>query len=283
MPDFLIIGAGKSGTTSLNSYLSQHPEIYMSPVKEPNFFAYADVERSSLSSPETIKHYEELIKDIDTYLSLFRGAKVGQLKGEVSNTYMTRANSATLIQKYVPQAKIIAILRNPVDRLYSRYLHLARDNRLAEIPPFMDGLKDRNSAWWRREDLIPEGFYHKNLTPYFDLFPLANIKVILFDDFNRNQTVVLKDLFSFLGVDNNFKPDVGAKLNQSGYIKNKYYNKVFGEGSVLFSFIKQFNPRFYDRLVENKALRNVLSKLRSRNLAKPKLDSTVRDFVRLIY
>ena len=170
MPDFLIIGAGKSGTTSLNSYLSQHPDIFMSPVKEPNFFAYINTEVSDLDNLETIKHYEESIRNLDDYSHLFADAGKSQIKGEVSNTYMTRRDSATYIKDYIPKAKIIAILRNPTERLYSRYLHLARDNRLSEIDPIEEGLKNKSSVWWKRNDLIQEGFYYKNLKPYFRAF-----------------------------------------------------------------------------------------------------------------
>ncbi|MGB3780141.1 MAG: sulfotransferase [Tunicatimonas sp.] len=283
MPDFIIIGAGKSGTTSLNNHLSQHPDIYMSSVKEPNFFAYLNVDVNSLDNLETIKHYNESIRNLDDYLQLFAGARVDQLKGEVSNTYMTMGNSAASIKQHIPNAKIIALLRNPTDRLYSRYLHLARDNRLEEVGLIKEGIKDKHSVWWKRNDLIKEGFYYKNLKPYFDLFAPEQIKIILYEEFNNAEVDSLSDIFSFLAVNECFKPKTDAKLNQSGFVKSKTYHNLFGERSVLFSFARTNLPLLYKKLSSSQKLNAMISKLRKRNLHRPVLGADARNSISSIY
>ncbi len=283
MPDFLIIGAGKSGTTSLNNYLSQHPDIFMSPVKEPNFFAYINTDVTDLGNLETIRHFEESIRNLDDYLHLFADAGESQMKGEVSNTYMTRRDSATYIKEYIPHVKIIAILRNPVERLYSRYLHLARDNRLAEIDPIEEGLKNESSVWWKRNDLIQEGFYHENLKPYFELFIPEQIKILFYEEFKRSDDNFFSHVFTFLEVDNNFKPVTDAKLNRSGFVKNKTYHKLFGEESILLNFVKKNSPAVYEKLSDNQKLKTLVSKVRSRNLHRPAMSVDVRKQLISIY
>src|SRR3712207_6354190 len=115
MPNFLIIGAMKSGTTALYYYLEQHPEIYMSPVKEPNFFSSQEQENAA-----------DAVTDIGTYQHLFRGVSGEKAIGEASHSYLYEPGAAAEIRRYLPEAKLIAILRNPIDRAYSHFLHMVR-------------------------------------------------------------------------------------------------------------------------------------------------------------
>jgi hypothetical protein len=104
LPDFLIIGAGKSGTTSLDKYLKQHPEIFIPKVKEPNFYGYENTKIQDLmKQPEEWKHYQSSVTSFEDYLDLFRDAKPGQLKGETSNTYMYHAEAPLRIKFYNPE------------------------------------------------------------------------------------------------------------------------------------------------------------------------------------
>ena len=118
MPDFLVIGAGKSGTTSLDNYLSQHPEIFMAP-KEPSYFAIKNLE--SINDPNDtsmVHHYPNGVPNFIDYQELFRSAKEGQKKGEVSPIYLNSRDAAEEIKKAIPQVKLIAILRHPAERLF---------------------------------------------------------------------------------------------------------------------------------------------------------------------
>ncbi len=133
-PHFLVIGAGKSGTTSLHEYLKQHPQIFMAR-KEPNFFAYENLDPSTLDDPDDREHYAQSFVSPESYLNLFAEAREGQLRGEVSNTYISKDGAWANIQRRLPEVKLIAILRHPAKRLFSRYTHLLRDGQdLAGAP-----------------------------------------------------------------------------------------------------------------------------------------------------
>lgn len=277
-PDFLIIGAGKSGTTSIDNYLKQHPEIFISPKKEPNFFAYELTDIASLGKfPDEIKHYQDSITTLEEYKKLFVGANPGQIKGETSNTYLYGKDAPYRIKYHIPNVKLIAILRQPAERLYSRYLHLYRENELP-TPHFSD-CRDKNTIWWERNDLINEGFYYKHISRYFELFPKENIKVFLYEDIKNDLKGMLKDIFTFIDVDNTFECDLSVRYNESGIIKNKAVNKLIGGNGYILSLIKKIAPHSYESIKDNLTAQKLLNKLRSKNLDKPKIDPEIKHFL----
>lgn len=270
LPDFLIVGAGKSGTTSLNNYLNQHPDIFMSPLKEPNFFAYVNIDLNTLDK-DALEHYKSSITRYDDYTKLFKDAQPQQKIGEVSNTYLVVPGSAESIKKYIPDVKIIAILRHPTQRLYSRYLHLARENELP-TNDFSDVL-DKDSIWWVRNDLVKEGFYYKNLKRYFDRFPASQIKVILYDDLKNDMQKVMDEIFNFIDVPT-VTVNTSVEFNKSGFIKNKFYDKTLGHRSIFKTFIKSIvSERTFNRLRESRTLQKAFNDLKEKNLAKPRLEN----------
>lgn len=276
MPDFLIIGAGKSGTTSLDRYLKQHPEIFIPKLKEPNFFGYETITLADLDGDVAeINHYQNSVTILDDYLALFHGAASHQVKGETSNTYMYHTGAPERIRHYNPAMKLIAILRQPANRLYSRYLHLARENRLP-TPSFAECM-DRNTIWWKRNDLIKEGFYFKNLSPFYRLFPKEQIKVYLYEELNEQPRAVLEDIFRFLGVNTAFAPDLSVRHNQSGIIRNKFLDRIYGQRGLVNLTVKTLLPdRVIDKLKNNIPLQRTLNGLRSKNLVRPKMDPAIR-------
>lgn len=273
MPDFLVIGAGKSGTTSFNNYLEQHPEIFITPRKEPNFFAYETIkEEEIIDDPILLKHYRGSVTKLEDYLSLFDDAKGDQIKGEVSNMYLYDDGAILRIKKYVPDVKLIAILRQPAERLYSRYMHLVRENRAPENG--FDDLLEKSSIWWKRPDLIKEGFYFQNLKKYFELFSPDKIKIFLYEDLRKGTAV--KEAYEFLEVNADFEPDLEVVLNKSGIIKNKFfYNVISGNGPVL-NPIKRLTPNFYTRLKSSVKLKKIQSEIQSKNLKRVPLTKELR-------
>jgi sulfotransferase family protein len=255
MPNFLIIGAMKSGTTALYYYLEQHPQIYMSPVKEPNFFCLEGQETPDFKS----------ISDSETYRGLFKGATDERALGEASHCYLYEAKAIERIKFHVPEAKLIAILRNPIDRAYSHFLHMVR-NGTEPITDFAQALQaDRSGTHQKRapQDYIGRGFYYIQLKRYFDNFPRDQIRIYLYDDLNRAPIDTLQDTFRFLGVDDSFVPDITVKRNVSGYPKSQALDKLLRLGPVTHA-LKLYLPA---------DLRWRLSKihdmLKSRNLFKP--------------
>ncbi len=182
LPNFLIIGAAKSGTTSLYRYLEQHPQIYVNG-KEPGFFAY-EGQTVQLGGPEDQERFNRrVVTDLNAYEALFDGISTELAYGESSVAYLYIENTAHRIKQHVPDMRLIAILRDPVDRAFSSYLHLRRDGR-EPIANFTLALQEENKRiqanWdylWR---YVQMGFYHKQLKPYFDLFGSSQIIIFTF-------------------------------------------------------------------------------------------------------
>ena len=270
LPDFIVIGAGKSGTTSLDNYLSQHPGIFMSRMKEPDFFAYETIDPSTLTGRD-INHYQRAIKTIEEYQRLFVDALPDQKKGETSNTCLSAPEAAARMKHYVPDAKLIAILRQPTERLFSRYMHLNRVNRLPS-PDFTDVL-ERGSIWWTRKDLIPEGYYARNLSRFYDLFPSAHIKVLLSEDLKNGPEGTMKELFTYIGVDPDADIDFNVEHNRSGIIRNKFYDKTIGSNSVIKKALRNWLPeKLYYQLTHSSKIKRITQTLNNANLEKAALD-----------
>lgn len=276
MPDFLIIGAGKSGTTSLDNYLRQHPQIFVPPIKEPNFFGY-ELQAPETLSPGEREHYKTSVTDLESYKALFAEAGEDQVKGETSNTYLYHETAPERIEYYNPDMKLIAIFRQPARRLWSRYLHLARDGRLPS-GNFEDCL-DPDSIWWKRNDLIPEGFYYKNVSKYYQLFPPGQIKVYLYDEFQKSGEAVLRDIFAFLGVDTKFRPNQEVRYNQSGVVKNKMLQNIIGNHGIVQNTAKKILGKGYQSLKENVFLQKMVNNIRNKNLKRPAMDPKIHHFL----
>ncbi|WP_176223804.1 sulfotransferase family protein [Marivirga sericea] len=275
IPDFLIIGAGKSGTTSLDNYLKQHPEIFISERKEPNFYGYELNQLSDFSVKSEINHYTDSVTNLEDYLNLFSSAGQQQLKGETSNTYMYHNTAAERIQHYNPEMKLIAILRQPAERLYSRFLHLARENELP-TDNFLDCL-DKESIWWWRNDLVKEGFYGQYLKKYYELFDHSQIKVFLFEDLKNHPEKLFKEVFQFLNIDSGFEPNLSVEYNQSGFIKNKKVDAIFGGKGIINRTMKFILPKkIISSLKGNIQVQKKIQSLRSKNLHKPKLKTELK-------
>ncbi|MBL3656654.1 sulfotransferase [Fulvivirga sediminis] len=282
LPDFLIIGAGKCGTTSVDNYLKQHPSIYVTNVKEPNFFGYELIKPEDFEDKSKLKHYYDSVTDLKSYQALFSQAKADQLRGETSNTYLYHDRAPERIRYYVPNVKMAAIFRQPAERLYSRYLHLARENKLPTKS--FDGVLDKNSIWWERNDLMKEGFYYKNLIRFFDYFPKDQIKTYLFEDLNGNPQQVMQDITHHIGADSSFEYDFSIQYNKSGFIKNKFYDKMVGHNSVIKNSIRSLMPeKAYSKLQNSPWVRKKFTDIKNKNLARPKLDPELKKRVTEFY
>jgi hypothetical protein len=256
MPNFLIIGAMKSGTTALYYYLEQHPQIYMSPVKEPNYFCSGEQENSVGNSATRIGDYQDLFKDVSGEKAI----------GEASHCYLYEPEAAARIQDYIPDAKLIAVLRNPVDRAYSHFLHMVR-NGSEPLTDFAQALREEETGGYQKrnlQDYVGRGRYYDQLKRYFNTFSRDQIKVYLYEDLSNAPVDILQDAFRFLGVDDSFVPDVSLRRNVSGYPKHKTVDKLLTKPSLIKDALKIYLPA---------RLRWRLSKafddLKTRNLVEP--------------
>lgn len=240
LPNFLIIGAAKGGTTSLYDYFKQHPEIYMTPVKEPRFFALEN-EKLSFQNPDQAINQTSVTK-LSEYLKLFEGVSGEVAIGEASPLYMYSPKAVERIAHYIPNAKLIAILRNPVDRAYSCYKHL-----IALDPySFEDALKAENDRirknWAHLWHYRQGGYYYAQLQRYFEKFDREQVRVYLFDDLKSNPLSITRDAFTFLNVDPSFVPDLSHK-NVSNNPKIKVLQNVVNGKSRIRAFSKKIFPK----------------------------------------
>lgn len=234
LPTFLIIGTGKAGTTSLYHMLQQHPEIFMSPVKEPNFFAF-EGQRPSFRGPGDDRRVNrESIVSLEEYGKLFAGVRGERAVGEASTRYLEVAPTAARIKAHVPDARLVAILRNPADRAFASYLHHRRDGR-EPCESFAEALhleERRTRDHWGFGQYLSGGFYYRQLQPYWDLFAASQMRIYLYDDFASDPRRVLRDLYAFLGVDDGFQADLSVPYNVSGIPRNQFVDTLLSASPV---------------------------------------------------
>ena len=203
IPDFFVVGAQKAGTTSLYEYLRQHPQIYMSPIKEPSYFA-----------PEQCAGGP--VFTWDSYLRLFAGAGTERALGEATATYLWSAAAPLGIAARIPEARIVMILRSPIDRAFSQYLHMltegvTRRSFRAQIAVSLRQPETRFSHTWPFLEL---GLYHQQVARYLRQFPRANIHICYYEEFALSPLRVMSELYAFLGVDPAYTPDVTHRHNE---------------------------------------------------------------------
>jgi hypothetical protein len=244
LPNFLVIGASKSGTTSLYYYLQQHPDVYMSPVKEPRFFALEGrkLDFRGPGAQERINRWA--VTDIEEYRALFEGVEGEKAIGEASPTYLHSPQAPGRIKHYVPEARLIALLRNPVQRAYSAYVQHVRDGReplsFSEALREEEGrLRDNWSPGWGYKRI---GFYHRHLKRYYEMFGEERIKVYLYEELSEDPVGVSRDIFRFLGVDDAFEPDTSLRHNPSGIPRSRALLGLVKRPNAVKSALKPLLP-----------------------------------------
>ena len=216
LPDFLVIGAYKSGSTALHEALQAHPQVFVPAQKGPSFFAFDGVEEPDRPLPPgTVRRWED-------YQALFDPAPAGSVRGEVSPEYLANPRAAGRIRERVPGARLVAILRNPVERAFSDYLMYVRDGLEPETDfgRALDAQDERRRAAAPTGYYVETGFYGRQLRPYFEAFPRERIQVHLFEDFAADPAAVLSGLFDFLGVDPALGEAPERAVNVSGVPRN---------------------------------------------------------------
>ena len=221
LPDFFIVGAAKCGTTALYHFLDKHPDIYMSPVKEPNHFC-TDIRpqhfseefrlhekqknfnlHQFLEGPMKEKQWGYFVEERSDYEKLFKNRTREKAAGEVSNSYLYSSAAAANIRLDVPLAKIIMMLRHPAERAYSHYLAHVRDGKtyLPFRKEIESDMQKFPKGWGQSYLYLEMGLYFEQVKRYTNTFPASQIKIYLYDDFKQDAAAVMQDLFGFLGVE----------------------------------------------------------------------------------
>ncbi|WP_368407925.1 sulfotransferase [Igneacidithiobacillus copahuensis] len=194
-PNLFIVGAVKSGTTSLWAYLKQHPEIYFPEMKEPHYFTHPH------PAPEQ-RHCIRYIDSEEQYLRLYQDSGQVTYRGDASPSYLWSEVAAQEIAQCCPDSKIIIILRDPVQRAYAQYL-MDFNEGVTDLDFYSALQRDwtRPDKGWGVSQLYVElGLYHDQIQRYFSLFGRNQVRVLLLEDLQRKPLQVLHDLAEFLQV-----------------------------------------------------------------------------------
>lgn len=266
MPNFLIIGAAKCGTTSLYKYLKTHPQIFMSTPKEPKFFAYeGENPRPDFFLGQTP------ISSLESYLRLFESGRNHKAIGEASTVYLYSAKAPHRIRHHIPNARLVAILRDPVERAFSHYLFFSQAGRESSAT-FQEALQAESdrirrniySGWFYRD----RGYYYAQLKRYFDLFPREQLRIHLYQDFCADRKGVVRDVLRFLEVDESLLPDIGEKHNVIAVPRSRIINAALNRQTRLRPLVRACLPA-----QGRKRLLNWLNRLNSK---RPQLAPEIR-------
>ena len=248
-PDFFLVGAAKSGTTSLFRYLAQHPSIFVPWKKEPNYFADPTV------------HGGGEYSTLDAYLRLYQDCPHDVRAGDGSASYLPSRSSAARIKDARPDARILIILRNPVDRAYSHYWH--QRVRFAEEMSFEDAIEDEPR---RIEQGRPYGFlyvrtglYHDQVARFVDLFG-SQVRIHLFDDLRSDPDTLFRDVLSFLGVESEGPAGTARIHHRSGPLRSETLGRLM---AIPFPGRRKLAQRWPQRM---RALRRAVTQ---RNVTRP--------------
>jgi len=220
MPNFFIVGVQKAGTTSLYHYLNQHPQVYMSPRKEPFFFDHEMDSKGEVVRREFGGHRQPpRYTNIEEYSALFEGVRGEKAIGEASPLYIYAPGTAERIERHVPGAKSIALLRNPADRAYSAYLYAVRIG-VEPLTDFAQALREEprriRNRWHYVFHYRSRGLYYRQLKRYYEVFGRERLGVWLYEDLREDPASVAQSVFRFLEVDDTFAPDTSSKHNPAG-------------------------------------------------------------------
>ncbi|HVK02466.1 MAG TPA: sulfotransferase [Armatimonadaceae bacterium] len=291
LPNCVVIGAARSGTTSLYEYLNAHPEVFMSPVKEPDFFVNPLLNAVHCPEPGVTRTPEEetalkaeLKQELGKYESLFDGAGNARIRGEASAHYLGDPTAAMHLRRYVPDARLICVLRDPAQRMHSHFIHHMRvfsdfgstEEELQKLTAQFYETVDRayaegysHPATNDAEVWVRTGFYHQHLTRFQSLFPAEQMKVFLFEDLSSDAQGLMTSVYGFLGVDDTFVLPTTEAFNASVVPKNQAVFRFFTRNNPVMQVARSMAPAW---------LRGAAMHTRNKVLAgsKPAEDDEVR-------
>lgn len=277
-PDFFLVGAAKAGTTALQQALDAHPDVYMSPLKEPNYFCTdIDPDKLRVDLKERLKadkiaewihagmpgsKWRAYLRDQDLYAALFKPALPSQVTGEASVSYLYSTTAADNIASVKPEAKIIIVLRNPIERAWSHYVMEERLG-MAEYSfadAFKVASKTQQPMWGRDLMFLHAGLYSEQIKRYQNNFASSQLHIIMYDDYRKQPQEVLRKLYLFLSVDPS-KADLSVALKRSNEARTGVFDKAIPAGSLKVKL-----RRLLKTLGVHSSLKNMLTKPSDRKI-----------------
>jgi hypothetical protein len=232
-PNFFIVGAPKSGTTSLYHYLTQHPDIYIPSSKEPRFFINDHILNTNETDP--IKEYLLRTSSLEesAYLDLYANRNEKVLADASTQYLFHHQEVIPKVKKMVGDPKILILLRNPTDRAYSNFLH---NSLTYEDLSFVESIEAEQK---RKEDKYNSFWFYKGLSTYFEPVKayqaaFSQVKVVLFEDFVKDTKKTMKEIYSFLEIDNEFAiSEYLVNKKNTGTPRSKTVNSLLNKGQKL--------------------------------------------------
>jgi len=248
LPNFIIAGATRSGTTSLYYYLKQHPEISFPDLKEPRYFSSMKLTLPQ-HGPGDYTVDEKLLLNFEDYKKLYDGID-NKIVGDASSEYLSHYEyTASEIFRCLGDIPIVIILRNPVERAFSAYNNLVRDGR--EKLTFEDALeaeeeriKDNWDIMWAYKYV---GLYAKQVNEFMKMF--TRVRIIIFEEFIKDPSAEIKEILEFLNVNSEVMIDTSITYSHSGKPKTKIIGWLSSRNhSYIYSirtFVFELIPRRY--------------------------------------
>nr|WP_235590315.1 sulfotransferase domain-containing protein [Nitrosomonas ureae] len=228
----------------MHHYFGQHPSVFMTKVKEPNFLAFD----SNNKAHAEMNRQQFMVTSLAEYESLFDDARVDQIKGEVSPYYLYSSVALQRMKEIIPASKMIACLRNPVGRAYSHYQMRLRSGKETKSPE--EAFSE--DAFWVKASL-----YADAIQSYQKIFDHDQLKFVLFDDLINDPQTLMSELFSFIGVDPTFQVNTDYRFNPGGTPKFPWLHHGMSALKRIPG-LRRYTPPF---------IRNRLARIRDKNLA----------------
>jgi len=271
-PNFLQIGMAKTGTTSLHEYLGQHPEIFTTELKEPGFFVFegqADIN-------DDREGWKPYIRDIDAYHALFADVRGEKAIGESTAAYIELVTPAVIerMRRYVPDVRLIANFRHPVDHAFSYYVMRSR-GRVVSIDDFAAVLRrdfdraDPLGVRWGLDETHYARSYASRIELYLKAFDRGRIRLGLYDDFNADPQAYVSDLFGFLEVDEGFRVDMSQQLNPGRVLRSSALRSITHKDNPIRTLARKIIPAGMRKRASRKLIEANLRPA-------PKLDAELR-------
>lgn len=273
LPNFFIVGAAKAGTTSMYRYLKQHPDVYMPAVKEPHWF--------SRTEPNPEQGFRPITSE-EAYLSLFEGWRGERAVGEASPSYLWDGKAPDRIGRCVPDAKIIILLREPVDRAFSHYLADARYG--IQRRPFHQALQQdyagRTKGWGISHLYVELGLYCAQVSRYLERFGRENVLVLFFEEVfadHGSTALALEQVLNFLGVDPGEADNIRFERKHNPHTAPRAATQRLALGAPAARQLAQrFLPAGWKRFLSR-------NRLLFRRAEKPEMEARALEFLRQVY
>lgn len=243
LPDFVCVGGAKCGTTSLYEYLRQHPQVFLPDQKELHYFSYPDL-ATRPEGPGMRTVLSGLIRTEDSYRAQFRQMKANQIAGDISPSYLNEETVPERIHALLGRVKIIVMLRDPVYRVVSQYMHLRRAAREPlDIAAALAAEPERLAAkWGDMWHYTASAFAAERLARYRQRFGTENVLVLLSDEMRADPAETMKRVCAFLNIEREFIFATDREFNRSGAPRSRLVARLV-DASPVANFAKRLLPR----------------------------------------